>query len=168
MCIVKTRGREREREREKERKRERKREKKDREKERERERQKEKREKEGERKRGRERQRKKKREREREREGGGREKETEREGEREKETKQSRGTRLSADWILTQENIEFCNKTRPDLNPIQTACRFRDYWTAQPGAKGVKLDWDATWRNWVRAERSKDTVSKPQALVGWK
>jgi len=96
------------------------------------------------------------------------ERETEREGEREKETKQSRGTRLSADWILTQENIEFCNKTRPDLNPIQTACRFRDYWTAQPGAKGVKLDWDATWRNWVRAERSKDTVSKPQALVGWK
>jgi len=96
------------------------------------------------------------------------EREAEREGERKKETKQSRGTRLPADWILTQDNIEFCNKTRPDLNPIQTACRFRDYWTAQPGAKGVKLDWDATWRNWVRAERSKDTTSKPQALVGWK
>ena len=82
--------------------------------------------------------------------------------------KQSRGTRLPADWAISVENIEFCNKTRPDLSPMETASRFKDYWTAQAGSKGVKLDWDATWRNWVRAERSKDTVSKPQALVGWK
>lgn len=30
------------------------------------------------------------------------------------------------------------------------ADKFRDYWIAQPGAKGRKLDWFATWRNWVR------------------
>lgn len=30
------------------------------------------------------------------------------------------------------------------------ADRFRDYWLAKPGAGGVKLDWQATWRNWVR------------------
>ena len=28
--------------------------------------------------------------------------------------------------------------------------RFRDYWAAQPGAKGRKTDWAATWRNWAR------------------
>ncbi|WP_195393653.1 hypothetical protein [Actinomyces urogenitalis] len=28
--------------------------------------------------------------------------------------------------------------------------RFRDYWAAQPGAKGRKVSWDATWRNWAR------------------
>jgi len=28
--------------------------------------------------------------------------------------------------------------------------RFRDYWTAQPGTKGRKVDWQATWRNWLR------------------
>lgn len=28
--------------------------------------------------------------------------------------------------------------------------KFRDYWAAQPGQKGVKTDWPATWRNWVR------------------
>ncbi len=28
--------------------------------------------------------------------------------------------------------------------------KFRDYWTAQPGQKGVKTDWSATWRNWAR------------------
>ncbi|WP_207207357.1 hypothetical protein [Xylanimonas protaetiae] len=29
---------------------------------------------------------------------------------------------------------------------------FIDYWRAQPGQKGVKLDWVATWRNWLRRE----------------
>ena len=28
--------------------------------------------------------------------------------------------------------------------------RFKDYWLAQPGRKGVKADWPATWRNWIR------------------
>ena len=38
---------------------------------------------------------------------------------------------------------------------------FRDYWIAQPGAKGRKLDWFATWRNWVRREYP--TQQRPQA-----
>lgn len=29
--------------------------------------------------------------------------------------------------------------------------RFMDYWRAQPGQKGVKTDWPATWRNWMRS-----------------
>lgn len=37
--------------------------------------------------------------------------------------------------------------------------KFRDYWAAQPGQKGVKTDWPATWRNWVR--RSVETTGKP-------
>lgn len=28
--------------------------------------------------------------------------------------------------------------------------KFVDYWLGVPGEKGVKLDWPATWRNWVR------------------
>lgn len=27
---------------------------------------------------------------------------------------------------------------------------FEDYWNAIPGQKGIKLDWDGTWRNWCR------------------
>jgi hypothetical protein len=30
--------------------------------------------------------------------------------------------------------------------------RFEDYWRAQPGQRGVKADWFATWRNWCRRE----------------
>lgn len=35
-------------------------------------------------------------------------------------------------------------------NTLEEASKFRDYWHAQPGQKGVKLDWQATWRNWCR------------------
>lgn len=28
--------------------------------------------------------------------------------------------------------------------------KFVDYWKGVPGAKGRKLDWQATWRNWIR------------------
>ncbi len=67
--------------------------------------------------------------------------------------KQSRGTRLPADWKPSEEQIAFCKTERPDLHPVATGDRFRDFWIAQAGSKGVKLDWDATWRNWVRAEK---------------
>lgn len=66
-----------------------------------------------------------------------------------------RGSRLPADWFPSDSEIQFCKTERPDLDPAKTAERFRDYWHAQPGSKGTKLDWTATWRNWVRDERAK-------------
>lgn len=63
-------------------------------------------------------------------------------------------SRLPADWAASAEDIEFCKTERPELVPAQTEQRFRDYWIAQPGVKGRKADWPATWRNWVRNERA--------------
>ncbi|OFJ47681.1 hypothetical protein BA896_000305 [Janthinobacterium lividum] len=63
-------------------------------------------------------------------------------------------SRLPADWAASAEDIEFCKAERPELVPAQTEQRFRDYWIAQPGVKGRKVDWPATWRNWVRNERA--------------
>ena len=65
----------------------------------------------------------------------------------------ARGTRLDKNWKPSIELINFCNSERPDLNPQTVVNTFLDYWVAQPGQKGVKLDWDATWRNWVRNSR---------------
>ena len=62
-----------------------------------------------------------------------------------------RGSRLAQDFVLSKEWIEFCVSQRPDLHPAQTFDQFKDYWTSQAGQKGVKLDWSATWRNWVRS-----------------
>jgi uncharacterized protein YdaU (DUF1376 family) len=83
------------------------------------------------------------------------------------EAKQSRGTRLPADWVPNEDQIQFCKTNRTDLSPQATADRFRDYWTAQAGSKGVKLDWDATWRNWVRAERVQPADKASGSRPSW-
>lgn len=68
-------------------------------------------------------------------------------------------SRLPADWFPSDDDVSFCEQERPDLKPSDVACRFRDYWIAQPGAKGRKLDWSATWRNWVRNEKRVSSVA---------
>ena len=64
----------------------------------------------------------------------------------------TRGSRLSPDFCLTEEWKEFCQQDRPDLNPSKVFDSFKDYWIAKAGQQGVKLDWFATWRNWVRSQ----------------
>jgi uncharacterized protein YdaU (DUF1376 family) len=64
--------------------------------------------------------------------------------------KSKKGSRLSQDWFLSKAMGDWATQERPDLDVRQVAEQFKDYWVAQAGQKGVKLDWDATWRNWVR------------------
>ena len=81
----------------------------------------------------------------------------------------TRGTRLPANATLSPEYRDFCEKTRPDLIPDQLFEGFRDYWIAQPGQKGVKLDWFATWRTWVRNQKTTQATTdrkKPNFAVG--
>jgi uncharacterized protein YdaU (DUF1376 family) len=68
---------------------------------------------------------------------------------------------------LPKEWEEFCQTERKDLNPVEVFNQFRDYWIAQGGQKGAKLDWFATWRNWVRNQRSQNTVSKQADDKSW-
>lgn len=84
--------------------------------------------------------------------------ETETEEERERDAnkppRSPRGSRLPADFP-TDAEIAFCRQERPDLDAALLAAKFRDYWLGVPGAKGRKLDWPATWRNFVRSEFSR-------------
>lgn len=68
--------------------------------------------------------------------------------EKEKE-KPQRGSRLANDFVLPKEWRDFCVEQRPELHPTKTFDQFKDYWISSP--KGTKLDWFATWRNWVRS-----------------
>jgi uncharacterized protein YdaU (DUF1376 family) len=65
-----------------------------------------------------------------------------------------RGTRLPNDWELPKEWSDWAAQQRPELDIPLSAAKFADYWHAQPGAKGLKLDWQATWRNWIRGEKT--------------
>jgi hypothetical protein len=78
--------------------------------------------------------------------------ETETETETKKEKREARATRFALD-SLPDDWKAFCKQERPDLTPEKTFAAFGDYWRGTPGAKGRKLDWTATWRNWVRNEK---------------
>jgi uncharacterized protein YdaU (DUF1376 family) len=65
--------------------------------------------------------------------------------------KKTLGKRLASDFSFPKEWEDFCVEQRPELNSVKTFDQFKDYWIAQAGQKGVKLDWFATWRNWVRS-----------------
>ena len=71
-----------------------------------------------------------------------------------KKNSASRGTRLPTDFEFPDDWFDFCKQERPDLKPVEVFATFRDYWIAQPGSKGVKADWTATWRNWVRNQKT--------------
>lgn len=68
-----------------------------------------------------------------------------------------KGTRLSEDWQPNPDLI--ATATLLGLSAAQfdrEIAKFRDYWASRAGSQGVKLDWDATARNWMRtaAERA--------------
>lgn len=60
---------------------------------------------------------------------------------------------------MTPEMIAWGRENYPHLNGEAITAEFVDYWRAVPGAKGVKLDWPATWRNWIR--RKGEQASHP-------
>ena len=76
-----------------------------------------------------------------------------------------RGTRLDPLYPFPPEWAEFCKEKRPDLVPREVFESFRDYWIAKAGQAGVKLDWDATWRNWVRSQKNQSFKPQTQLTV---
>ena len=66
------------------------------------------------------------------------------------EEKSQRGSRLANDWVLPVEWENWAKKERPELDAKQVFEQFKDYWCAKAGKDAIKLDWTATWRNWVR------------------
>ena len=71
---------------------------------------------------------------------------------------QKRGTRLPADWRLPPDLRAWAKANRPDVDPDIEADKFRDYWHAKAGSGGAKLDWPATWRNWIRSAGASKTA----------
>lgn len=45
----------------------------------------------------------------------------------------------------------FAEQEEPDLDPQRLFENFHDYWNGLSGAKAIKKDWTATWRNFVRS-----------------
>lgn len=67
---------------------------------------------------------------------------------------EDRASRLPADWLPDEELRQWAIAERPDLSIDKVLEKFRDYWSGVSGKAGRKLDWPATFRNWVRDERA--------------
>lgn len=75
----------------------------------------------------------------------------------------NRGTRIPEGYQPNAEHKELSAKLGVNLR--EEFSRFRDYWTAKAGKDAVKLDWDATLRNWLRnAAERKGTGPKPKTV----
>jgi uncharacterized protein YdaU (DUF1376 family) len=66
-------------------------------------------------------------------------------------SKKPRASRLSDDWYLPKEWGDWAldQGLVPDGIRIE-ADTFRDYWHSKAGPTASKMDWQATWRNWIR------------------
>ena len=83
---------------------------------------------------------------------------------------QAKGTRLADDWQPSEQDFEFAISEGMNHAEIeQEANQFRDYWHSVSGARSVKRDWPATWRNWIRRREQFSGSGKPpgqQAKTG--
>lgn len=70
-----------------------------------------------------------------------------------------RGTRIPEPFMLTSDMKQWAAREAIGVDIEASTRRFVDYWRAESGAKATKIDWVATWRNWLR----RDAESKPRS-----
>lgn len=66
--------------------------------------------------------------------------------------KRKRGARLPEDWLPSQESIRTIRSEFPWVTSEHLERehrKFRDYWHSKTTG-ATKLDWEGTWRNWMR------------------
>lgn len=78
--------------------------------------------------------------------------------------KRKRASRLPDDWRLPDEWRSWTTTNAPGLDAQREADRFADYWHAAASANAAKLDWFATWRNWVRRAQDHGPARKPASV----
>jgi hypothetical protein len=74
---------------------------------------------------------------------------------RRKQSAEERATRLTADWRLPKSWGEWAMEfTGMDAEWVRDkGIEFRNYWTARADKGARKLDWKATWENWIRGAK---------------
>jgi hypothetical protein len=74
----------------------------------------------------------------------------------------SRGSRLPIEWGPSDADWTYAASkgfSPPEIDTM--AEKFRNHWTGTPGQRGRKVDWSATWRNWVISDAEKRDTRQP-------
>lgn len=80
------------------------------------------------------------------------------------------GTALPSAWTLPQSWEQWAMQAQSAWSAAQVqfvANKFRDYWIAMPGQRGIKADWFAAWRNWCRNEKPAVQNSHAAQAMRW-
>lgn len=71
---------------------------------------------------------------------------------------------------VSAEMVAWARQNCPHVDGKRETERFEDHWRGKVGKDGRKLDWVATWRNWMRTAEDRqgprDRPSKQQADQG--
>lgn len=59
------------------------------------------------------------------------------------------GSRIPDPFMLTAEMRAYAADRRPDVDVELETEKFVNFWRAKTGRDATKLDWAATWRNWI-------------------
>lgn len=67
-----------------------------------------------------------------------------------------RGSRIPDDFAVDHAMVAWAREHAPNIDGRRETEKFIDYWRSKTGKDATKLDWIATWRNWMRSaeERS--------------
>lgn len=77
------------------------------------------------------------------------------------DTPHRRGSRISDEWEPSQADRLFAEgRGFSDGQIDDMAARFLNHFLSAPGAKGLKSNWSATWRNWVISPYSPPPVGR--------
>lgn len=74
-----------------------------------------------------------------------------------------RGARIPDEFIVTTEMREWAAREVPAVDVDASTRKFADHWRAESGAKARKVDWVATWRNWLRRD-AENTSRRPTPM----
>jgi hypothetical protein len=66
-----------------------------------------------------------------------------------------RGTRIPDDFTVSPEMVAWAVEHCPHVDGRTETQKFINYWTAKTGKDATKLDWPATWRNWMLGARDR-------------
>jgi|GEM_PF-5272858 len=74
----------------------------------------------------------------------------------------ARAHRLPDNWMPSQQVIHTIQAEAPHLNLEYEHAKFTDYWQSLGGQRARKVNWDATWRLWMRRQAEKTNPRQHQ------
>lgn len=72
-----------------------------------------------------------------------------------------RGTRIPDDFQVTPEMVAYAREKCPNVDGALETEKFINYWTAKTGKDATKLDWVATWKNWMLRAQGSAPAAQP-------